>query len=86
MTMATMVRGANAGGAWYPVVAETVPGNPVAGQLRLYGKPNQKSLFFRDSVGNEFELRPVEPVPSNSALYALTELYPLRQYMAETFR
>lgn len=84
--MVVMLRGANAGGAWYPIVAETVPDNPPAGQIRMYGKPHQTSLYYRDSAGNEYELRPSQRVANDNALYNTTKLYALNQYLAETFR
>jgi len=84
----TFLKGANAGGAWYPVLTRTLPTNPPVGQMRMYAKTGATSLFYRDSSGTEYELRPAVTGfdISTSALWAMTESYATRVLIAQNFR
>lgn len=82
----SITRGANAGGAWYPVLTGATPENPPSGQLRMYGKTSSPSLFMRDTLGNEYELRPADAAVDSSILYNQTESYALRVLIANNFR
>jgi hypothetical protein len=81
-----MLKGANAGGAWYPALTRATPENPPNGQLRLYGKANQPSLFYRDHLGNEYELRPNDLAIDSAVAFTVAECLALRELLAVNFR
>jgi hypothetical protein len=83
-----MLKGANAGGAYYPVLTRSVPADPPPGQFRLYAKSAAPSLFYRDNLGHEYELRPAATSfdSSYSSLRSMVESYAVRVLVAENFR